>query len=297
MRILLTSATGYIGSAVLPALLLDGHEVSAIVRSDDGVATVTATGATAIRGDVTDSDLLSRSARDADGVIHLVTPGGQITDAFDNAVVDGVLAGLEGSGKFYIHSSGIWVHGNTHGVADEDAPFDPPEVTSWRPAIIERVRNASGIRNVIISPGVVYGHGSGLPRMIVDGPQSSDPDPALLFPGTGDQHWTGIHIDDVATLYASAVQRAKPGSYYLGVNGVNPTMREIATAASRTLGLGGRIAPEPPEQTRRRLGPLAEAFGLDQQATGDRARAELGWKPIGPSLLDEIETGSYARRI
>ncbi|WP_329103174.1 NAD-dependent epimerase/dehydratase family protein [Micromonospora sp. NBC_01699] len=297
MRILLTSASGYLGSAVLPALLLDGHEVTAIVRSDDAVATVTAAGAAAVRGDVTDSALLSQSARESDGVIHLVTPGGQISDALDNSVVDGVLVGLAGSGKFYIHSGGIWVHGNTNGVADEGSPFDPPEVTAWRPAIFDRVRNASGIRTVIISPGVVYGHGSGLPRMIVDGPQSSDPEPALLFPGTGDQHWTGIHIDDVATLYAAAVQRAKPGSYYLAVNGVNPTMREIATAASRTLGLNGRIAPEPPEETRRRLGPLAEAFGLDQQATGDLARAELGWKPIGPSLLDEIETGSYARRI
>jgi nucleoside-diphosphate-sugar epimerase len=297
MRILLTGATGYLGSAVLPALLLDGHQVTAMARSEDAVATITAAGATALRGDVTDSDLLSDAVREADGVIHLVTPGGQITDAFDNAVVDAVLAGLEGSGKPYIHSAGIWVHGDTLGLIDDDAPLNPPELTAWRPEIMDRVRNAKGIRNVIISPGVVYGHGSGLPRMIVDGPRTADPEPALLFPGSGDQHWTTVHIDDVATLYAAAVLRAAPGSYYLGVSGQNPTMREIATAASRTLGLGGRIAPEPPEDSRRRLGLLEGAFRLDQQATGARARADLGWKPIGPSLLDEIEIGSYARRI
>ncbi|MEV4625288.1 NAD-dependent epimerase/dehydratase family protein [Micromonospora sp. NPDC049523] len=296
MRILLTGATGYIGSAVLPGLLLDGHEVTAIARSDDAVATITATGATALSGDVTDSDLLSQAAREADGVIHVVTPGGQITDALDNAVVTGVLAGIEGSGKPYIHSSGIWVHGNTHGVADENTPLDPPKLTAWRPKIIERMRAAKGIRNIIISPAVVYGHGSGLVRMIVDGPQTSDPEPALLFPGTGDQHWTSIYIDDVATFYSAALMRAPAGSYYIVASGQNPTMREIATAASRSRGLGGRIAPEPPEDSRRRLGPIAEAFSLDQQASGAKAR-ELGWKPIGPSLLDEIETGSYARRI
>ncbi|MFK3983931.1 NAD-dependent epimerase/dehydratase family protein [Micromonospora sp. NPDC050397] len=295
MRILLTGATGYIGSAVLPALLLDGHQVTAIARSEDAVATVTATGATALPGDVTDTALLRQAASEADAVIHLVTPGGQITDAVDNAVVNGVLAGIEGSGKPYIHSAGIWTHGE--GVIDEQSPFDPPELTAWRPGVARRILSATGIRNILISPAVVYGHGSGLVRMILDGPQVTDPEPTLLFPGSGDQHWTSIHIDDVATLYAAALVRAAPGSYYIAASGQNPTMREIATAASRTLGLGGRIAPEPPEATRRRLGPLESAFRMDQQASGEKARRDLGWEPIGPSLLDEIETGSYARRI
>ncbi|MFI6762655.1 NAD-dependent epimerase/dehydratase family protein [Micromonospora sp. NPDC050417] len=294
MRILLAGATGYLGSAVLPALLLDGHQVTAIAGSDDALAVITAAGASAIRGDVTDSTLLSNAARDADGVIHLFAPGGQVTAALDDAVVTGVLAGIEGSGKPYIHSAGIWVHGN--GVLDEDSPFEPPELTAWRPGIVERVRAASGIRNIIVSPAVVYGHGSGIVRMIIDGPQVTDPEPALLFPGSGDQHWTSLHIDDLATFYSAALMRAAPGSYYIAASGENPTMREIATAASHTLGLGGRIAPEPAEETRRRLGPLEGAFRLDQQTSGERGRRDLGWKPIGPSLLDEIATGSYARR-
>lgn len=295
MRILLTGATGYLGSAVLPALLLDGHQVTAIARSDDAVATVTAAGATALPGDVTDTGLLSQAAREADGVVHLVTPGGQITDATDNAVITGVLAGIEGSGKPYIHSSGIWVHGS--GVLDEDSPLDPPELTAWRPGVVRRMRAATGIRNIVISPAIVYGHGSGLVRMILDGPQVTDPEPTLLFPGSGDQHWATIQIDDLANLYAAALIRAAPGSYYIAASGQNPTMREIATAASRTLGLGGRIAPEPPEATRRRLGPIEGAFRLDQQASGEKARRDLNWEPIGPSLLEEIETGSYARRV
>jgi nucleoside-diphosphate-sugar epimerase len=296
MHILLTDATGYIGSAVLPILLTDGHQVTALARSDDSVAMITATGATALRADFTDTGLVSQTLRLCDGVIHLVTPGGETTGALDDAVVTAVLACLAGSGKPYLHSSGTWVHGNTNGMIDEEAPFDPPKLIAWRPPIDARVREAQGIRGVVISPGTVYGHGTGLARLLVDAPRTPDPEPALTFPGSGDQHWTTIYIDDLATLYSVALTRAPAGSYYLAVNGQNPTVREMAEVASRAAGLGGRVAPEPAEETRRRLGPLAEAFLLDQQATGDRARADLGWKPIGPSLLDEIETGSYAPR-
>lgn len=298
MKILLTGATGFVGSSVLPALLADGHAVTALVRSDTSADTVTAAGATALHGDLRDTDLLTRAARAADAVIHLGSPGDETSGAVDDSVTTAFLTGLRDSDKPYVHTSGIWIHGDTHGVADEGAAFDPPPIVAWRLPIEARVRDAAsdGVRSVILVLGLVYGHGRGLPRMLVDGPRTDGPEPALLFPGSGDQHWVTVYVDDLGPLYAAAVTGAAAGSYYHGVSGHAPTVRQLAEAASRAAGLGGRVAPEPVEATRARLGLFEGALALDQQATGTRARAELGWQPTGPSLLEELETGSYTAR-
>jgi nucleoside-diphosphate-sugar epimerase len=298
VKVLLTGATGFVGSSVLPALLADGHAVTALVRSDISADTVTAAGATALRGDLRDCDLLTQAARSADAVIHLGSPGDETSGAIDDGVATAFLTGLQDSSKPYIHTGGAWIHGNTRGLVDEGAASDPPPIVAWRPPIEARIRAAAsdGVRSVILCLGVVYGHGHGLPRLLVDGPRTDGPEPALLFPGTGEQHWTTVHVDDLAPLYTAALTRAAAGSYYHGVSGQNPTVRELAEAASRAAGLGGRVAPEAVEASRARLGLLEGAFALDQQATGTRARTELGWQPTGPSLLQEFETGSYAPR-
>jgi nucleoside-diphosphate-sugar epimerase len=105
-----------------------------------------------------------------------------------------------------------------------------------------------------------------------------------------------VHADDLGRLYALAVARAEAGSYYLGVSGANPTVREIGVAADRGAGGRGVVVGSSAEATEDRLGPLGGALLLDQQATGDRARTELGWEPTGPSLLEDLESGSYAGR-
>jgi nucleoside-diphosphate-sugar epimerase len=103
-----------------------------------------------------------------------------------------------------------------------------------------------------------------------------------------------VAADDLGRLYALALASAEPGSYYLGVNGQNPTVREIGEAGSRGTGGDGRVVGSSGPDTEARLGPLAAALDLDQQATGAKARRELGWQPTGPSLLEELSSGSYA---
>ncbi|MDQ1634233.1 MAG: hypothetical protein QOJ32_1042, partial [Frankiaceae bacterium] len=116
----------------------------------------------------------------------------------------------------------------------------------------------------------------------------------LVVPGTGQQHWTTVHVDDIGVLYALAVEAAPAGTYLLAAGGENPTVRELGEAASRGQGLGGRIVAEGDAATHERLGLLGEALLLDQQASGERARTLLGWQPSGRSLLDDLENGSYA---
>jgi nucleoside-diphosphate-sugar epimerase len=206
-------------------------------------------------------------------------------------VLDAVLPALAGTGRPYVHTSGIWVHGS--GTVDEDTPFAPPALTAWRLPLDARVRAAAadGVRSVVIAPSIVHGRGLGLPDLVKNGPRTDDG--ALVLPGSGEQHWTTVHADDLARLYVAALTQAPAGSYYLGVSGQNPTVREIGEAALRGAGQEPRTAPSSDADTEARLGPLAGAFALDQQASGAKARTELGWKPTGPSLLEDLSSGSY----
>ncbi|QXG76631.1 NAD-dependent epimerase/dehydratase family protein [Modestobacter sp. L9-4] len=292
MDVFLTGGTGLVGSALLSALLADGHTVHALARSDSSARALEAAGATVVRGSVEDAGLLAEAARTADGFVHTAaTADGKDADR-DAALLDAVLPALAGSNKPYVHTSGVWVHGA--GTIDEDTPFAPPALTSWRLPLDARVRAAAddGVRSVVIAPGIVYGRGLGLPNVVKDGPRTDDG--ALVLPGSGEQTWTTVHTEDLARLYVAALTEAAPGAYYLGVNGQNPTVAEIGAAASRGAGLDERTVASTEADTEARLGVLAGALDISQQATGARARAELGWAPTGPSLLEDLSSGSYA---
>jgi nucleoside-diphosphate-sugar epimerase len=291
MDVFLTGGTGLVGSAVLLALLEEGHTVRALARSDRSARVLAGTSAIVVRGDVENPALLAEAAREADGFIHTAAAADGRDAERDAALLDAVLPALAGSGKPYVHTSGVWVHGS--GAIDEETPFAPPALTAWRLPLDARVRAAAadGVRSVVIAPGIVHGRGLGLPNVVKDGPRTDDG--ALLLPGSGEQHWTTVHADDLARLYVRALTDAAAGSYYLGVSGENPTVREIGEAALRGAGLDGLTAPSTDAETEARLGALAGAFLLDQQATGAKARTELGWLPTAPTLLEDLQSGSY----
>ncbi|GAB4079857.1 NAD-dependent epimerase/dehydratase family protein [Modestobacter muralis] len=292
MDVFLTGGTGLVGSALLTALLSDGHDVHALARSDASARALEAAGATVVRGSVEDTAVLAEAARAADGVVHTAAAADGKDADRDAALLDAVLPALAGSNKPYVHTSGVWVHGA--GAIDEDTPFAPPALTAWRLPLDARVRAAAddGVRSVVIAPGIVYGRGLGLPNVVKDGPRTDDG--ALVLPGSGAQTWTTVHTEDLARLYVAALTEAAPGAYYLGVNGQNPTVAEIGAAASRGAGLDERTVSSTEAETEARLGALAGALDISQQATGARARAELGWAPTGPSLLEDLGSGSYA---
>jgi nucleoside-diphosphate-sugar epimerase len=168
-------------------------------------------------------------------------------------------------------------------------------LTGWRLPIEERVRKATGIRTVLVQPGIVYGYGRGLPNLVVNAPR--DADGALQLMGDGDQHWATVHVDDLAALYVLAYENAAAGSVYAGASGQNPTVREMGEAAAKAASIASGVVPETVAATRARLGDaFADALILNQKATGSRAKIDLGWEPNGPSLVEELATGSYAPR-
>lgn len=296
MSVFLTGATGFIGTAVLTRLLEEGHEVTALVRSDEKARIVEASGATALVGDITDTAMLGRAVAESDGVIHTANTGDKDAGAVDAAVADTVISALAGSGKAYIHTGGIWTFG-TNPAITEDSLEQPPALTAWRPAIEQRVRAAAGIRGIVVVPAVVYGHGAGLPNLVANAPRGERAARSLRLIGDGSQHWTTVHVDDLAALYVLAYENATAGALFIGASGQNPTVRELGEAAAAAASLADGVEPETPDATRERLGAaFADALLLDQQSTGTGARIDLGWEPNSPSLLEELSNGSYAPR-
>jgi len=291
MNIFLTGATGYIGSGVLSALVAAGHSVTALVRDEKKAEAVRRDGVMPVVADMRDRDVVRRLAGEADAVITTASPGDETSSAADTDFAEAVLEGLRAGGAF-VRTGGLWVHGSGDDIT-EDTPIDAPGIVAWRPELDERVLAAPGIRSLLVEPGIVHGRGGGIPNLVVSAERTGDDPAALVLVGPGTQHWSTVHIDDLAELYVAVLEHGEAGSRFLGVSGRNPTTRELGEAASRRRGLGGRVVPEEGAATIERLGAFGEALLLDQQATGEKARRVLGWKPSRPSLVEEIAAGGY----
>jgi nucleoside-diphosphate-sugar epimerase len=291
MRVFLTGATGYIGTAVAERLLAAGHQLTALARSESSLNKLQAAGISPVRGDFAEPTTVGPAATATDGVISLATT---YDAAIDGPAIDAILRALDGSNKPFIYTSGIWSHGDTAGrVVDETSPPKPAALVAWRQAVEERVLASArrGIRSVVIRPAIVYGRGAGIPATFVE---SARTEGAARFIGTGRNRWPQVHVDDLADLYLLALEKAQPGTLLLGVAGQSHSVSEIAEAASRAAGAGGRTVATPLEEARKSMGAYADALVLDQQATGKRAEELLGWKPHRPDILQELERGSYA---
>jgi nucleoside-diphosphate-sugar epimerase len=292
MEILLTGATGFVGSHVLTALTEAGHTVTALVRGEESAAKAKAAGATPLIGAVADEPFAVNALRRADAAIHAASPGDATSAEVDAAMVRAVGQAFAGSGKPYLHTGGLWEWGPGTDIT-EDLPVNPPAIVGWRPAIEQQALATPGARVAIIVAAVVYGDGGGMPNLVAASPR--DAAGRLITIGTGRQRWATVHAKDLAALYLRAIESPGASGYFIAASGDNPAVRELTEAAARAAGAPGAV-PETDDDARGRLGQyFADALLLDQQAFGAKARSVLGWTPAGPSLLEELGHGSYTQ--
>ena len=293
MKVALTGATGFIGSHILAELQAHSHEVTALVRDEAQAETVAARGATPTVVDLYDRPAVVKALSDSDGAIHTASPGDATSADMDSAVVDAAIEAFDGTGKPCVYISGLWIYGANPSIS-ENSPLHAPPMVSWKEPILRRVLDASGLRGVVIVASVAYGDGGGgIPGLLLGSPR--DPAGNLIMLGTGQQHWSIVHVADLADFFRRVLENDSAQGYYVVGNGLNPTVAELTEAAAVATGAPGAV-PGSDEEARARLGDyFAEVLLLDQGTAATRARSELGWLPTRPGLVDEFRHGSYRR--
>jgi nucleoside-diphosphate-sugar epimerase len=291
MKVALTGPTGFIGSHVLTELQEHGHEVAALVCDAAGADSVEARGAMAAVVDLYDRSAVARLLHDADGAVHVASPGDATSADLDSAVIDAAIDAFAATGKPYVHISGLWIYGSNSAI-DEDSPIDAPAMVAWKPPLDRRVLAGTDMRGVVIASSVAYGDGGGgVPGVLLGSPR--DDFGNLVMLGTGRQRWSTVHVADLADAFRRVLEDdSARGTYVIG-DGANPTVAELTEAAAAAVGAPGAVRGSD-DEARARLGDyFAEVLLLDQASHASRARDELGWEPGHPGLVDELRGGSY----
>jgi nucleoside-diphosphate-sugar epimerase len=293
MKVAITGGTGFVGSHILTELRDHGHEVTAFVRDDAQAEVVRARGATPKVIDLYDRPAVASLLGTADGAIHTASPGDETSANLDSAVVDAVLEAFGGTDKPYLQISGLWIYGDNTSITEE-SPINAPSLVAWKEAIERRLLDARDVRGVVIVSATAYGDGGGgVPGVLLGSPR--DDHGNLIMLGTGQQHWATIHVADLADFFRRALEDRSTRGRYVIANGLTPTVADLTEAAAVAVGAPGAVAGSD-EEARARLGDyFAEVLLLDQGSDAAKARAELGWRPSRPGLVEEFSEGSYRK--
>jgi nucleoside-diphosphate-sugar epimerase len=265
--------------------------VTALVRHDAQADSVAARGATPAVVDLYDRPAVVKVLSNTQGAIHTASPGDATSADLDAAVVDAAIDAFAGSGKPYLHISGLWIYGDNLSIS-EDSPFQAPALVAFREPIERRVLAESGMRGVVIVSGVAYGDGGGgVPGVLLGSPRDAAGN--LIMLGTGQQHWATTNVADLADLFRRVLETSSARGRYVVGDGLNPTVSEVTEAAAVAVGAPGAV-PGSDDEARARLGEyFADVLLLDQGTAAAKVRAELGWRPSHPGLVDEFRQGSY----
>jgi nucleoside-diphosphate-sugar epimerase len=297
MRIFLTGATGYIGAAVLDALVRAGHDVTSLVRDNEKAARVSARGGHPVIGNLADPESFRGSAEAQDGYVHTAYDSASGRGpAIDLAVLEALLAAAKrprtaGSAaparRFLIYTSGVWVLGRSPEPVDETAALNPIDLVAWR---IDHERlvldaNSDRVRTVVVRPGVVYGGAKG----IVGDLFKQATNGLVRVVGDGNNRWPLVYDRDLADLYARlAANEDAAGVYHANDEG-DERVNDIVSAIAPYLPVRPDVRHVPIDEARSKMGAYADALALDQVVRSPRARAR-GWAPTLHSVA-----GSAAR--
>jgi len=296
MRVFLTGATGFIGSAIIPELIKGGHQVLGLTRSDAGAQSLIAAGAGVHRGSLEDLESLRSGAAQSDGVIHCAFDhsafGGNNFSKFvevcekDERAIEALGDALAGSDRPLVITSGTGLGSAVPGQPATEDHFDPNHPHPRRlsevagAALSERGVNVSVVRLPQVHDTVKQGLITPLIR--VDREKG-----ASAYIGEGLNRWPAAHVLDVAHLYRLALEKRETGSRYNAVAEEGILMREIAEIIGK--GLNVPVVSLSPGEAQAHFGWLAMFAGSDMPASSALTRQRLGWQPTGPGLIADLE--------
>jgi nucleoside-diphosphate-sugar epimerase len=294
MRVFVTGASGWVGSAVTRDLIAAGHNVLGLARSDASAKAVTAAGGEVQRGALDDLDSLRRGAAACDGVIHTAFihdfSNLAASAAIDTAAIETLGAVLAGSGRPLIVSSGMGTTPGRLGTED-DAIADA--VASLNPRRSEQVglaMAARGIRAMVVRlPPSTHGDGDqGLAAMLV---RTAREKGFAFYVGDGKNRWPAVHRFDAARVYRLALESGTSGSRFHAVAEPGIPIREIAEVIGRRLNIPA--VSQTPEEAVALLGFIGRVLAIDLPASSALTQERLGWHPTGTGLIADLEKGRY----
>ena len=290
MKIFLTGATGFIGSAIVPELIHAGHQVLGMTRSDAGADALTAAGAQVHRGSLEDLDSLRDGASQSDGVIHCAYHNDlsdiEQTSKLESQAIEALGARLQSSDRPLIITSVAAMGAAAPGQLAREEYYNPSTPNPRKAteiagqAAADRGVNVSVLRLSQVHNTVKLGFGSQLLQV------SREKDVSAYI-GDGTNRWAAVHLLDTARLYRLALEKHEPGARYNAVAEEGIAVRAIAEAIGA--GLKIPVVSLSPEEAKAHFGWLAMFVGMDMSASSLQTQQQVGWQPKGPGLIDDLE--------
>ena len=291
MRIFVTGATGFIGSALVPELIQAGHTVLGLTRSEEGAEALREAGAEALHGTLEDLDSLRKGAADADGVVHLAFIH-DFSKFQENVEKDGaaITAMAEVLGKKpLVITSGTAIAANVDGQpSTEDSAISSMNPRAASELLVQELVKKGANISVVRLPQVHDNRKQGLVPYVTAVAKAKG---VSVYIGEGKNRWPAAPVKSVAELYRLAIERAEPGAIYHAVDEEGVSMKEIAEALGR--GLKVPVKSITPEEVPAHFGWLAMFAGHDMPSSGAITQKKLGWKPVGPTLIEDLDNMDY----
>lgn len=293
MRVFLTGATGFIGTALIPELIAAGHQVVGLARSDAGAQSLSAAGAAVHRGDITDLESLRSGAANADAVIHtaFIHDFSKFKEncEIDRRAIEALGSAIAGSDRPLIVTSGLGGLVSGRPATEQDSA---PPVSGSYPRASEQAAAAvaeRGVRTIIIRLPQV--HDTVKQGLITSAIAMAREKGVSAYLSDGHNRWAAVHVLDAARLYRLALDKGEPGARYHAVAEQGVPMRDIAEVIGR--GLKVPVVSLTAEQAPAHFGWLAAFAAWDLTGSSELTQQRLGWHPTGPSLITDLENMRY----